>query len=43
MIASFATKYCVEGIAMMIVKLTLKQNCNSITDILIREVNEMGA
>jgi hypothetical protein len=43
MIASFATKIYMEGVAIMSVKLTLKQKCNAIMDILISEVNEMGA
>jgi hypothetical protein len=43
MIASFATKIYMEGVAIMIVKLTLKQNYNPNTVILLSEVNEMGA
>jgi hypothetical protein len=43
MIASFATKIYMEGVAITIVKLTQKQNCNAITDILVSEANKMGA
>jgi len=40
MIASFATKYSIAGIAIMSVNLTLHL-CNLIKDILVSEVNEM--
>jgi hypothetical protein len=43
MIASFATKFYMEVFAITIVKLTQKQNCNAITDILVSEANKMGA
>jgi N-methylhydantoinase B/oxoprolinase/acetone carboxylase alpha subunit len=41
MIASFATKIYMEGVAIMSVKLTQKQNCNPNTVILLSEVNKM--
>jgi len=43
MIASFATKFYMEGVAIMSVKLTQKQNCNAITDILVSEANKIRA
>ena len=42
MIASFATKFYMEGVAIIIVKLTLKQNYNPNTVILQSETNKMG-